>query len=98
MKANNSGIRASVYDKTAKSGTKYANRTFLINKQRTEGNNTYVLLQDGTSNTPLGWVNINDVTTQNIGKQTQSIGKYSVKPTNNGLYSVGVLKPTITST
>ncbi|MDU3185383.1 MAG: N-acetylglucosaminidase, partial [Staphylococcus epidermidis] len=88
VKANNSGIRASVYDKTAKSGTKYANRTFLINKQRTEGNNTYVLLQDGTSNTPLGWVNINDVTTQNIGKQTQSIGKYSVKPTNNGLYSI----------
>ena len=88
VKANNSGIRASVYDKTAKSGTKYANRTFLINKQRTQGNNTYVLLQDGTSNTPLGWVNINDVTTQNIGKQTQSIGKYSVKPTNNGLYSI----------
>ena len=88
VKTNNSGIRASVYDKKAKSGAKYANRTFIINKQRKEGNNTYVLLQDSTRNTPLGWVNINDVTTQNIGNPVKSVGKYTVKQANNGLYSI----------
>lgn len=88
VKANNSGIRTSVYDKTAKSGAKYANRTFVISKQRTEGNNTYVLLQDSTQNTPLGWVNIKDVTSQNLGKQTKSTGKYKVNSENNGLYSI----------
>ena len=66
VKANNTGIRSSVYDKTAKSGTKYADRTFTISKQRTEGDQTYVLLQNTASNTPLGWVNINDVDVQNL--------------------------------
>lgn len=88
VKANNSGIRTSVYDKKAKSGAKYANRTFIVSKQRTEGNNTYVLLQDGTQNTPLGWVNIKDVTSQNIGKQTKSSGQYKVNSSNDGLYSI----------
>lgn len=88
VKANNSGIRTSVYDKKAKSGAKYANRTFIVSKQRTEGNNTYVLLQDGTQNTPLGWVNIKDVTSQNIGKQTKSSGQYKVNSSNYGLYSI----------
>lgn len=88
VKANNSGIRTSVYDKKAKSGAKYANRTFIVSKQRTEGNNTYVILQDGTQNTPLGWVNIKDVTSQNIGKQTKSSGQYKVNSSNDGLYSI----------
>ncbi|MGX0029972.1 glucosaminidase domain-containing protein [Staphylococcus capitis] len=88
VKANNSGIRTSVYYKKAKSGAKYANRTFIVSKQRTEGNNTYVLLQDGTQNTPLGWVNIKDVTSQNIGKQTKSSGQYKVNSSNDGLYSI----------
>lgn len=88
VKANNSGIRTSVYDKKAKSGAKYANRTFIVSKQRTEGNNTYVLLQDGTQNTPLGWVDIKDVTSQNIGKQTKSSGQYKVNSSNDGLYSI----------
>lgn len=88
VKANNSDIRTSVYDKKAKSGAKYANRTFIVSKQRTEGNNTYVLLQDGTQNTPLGWVNIKDVTSQNIGKQTKSSGQYKVNSSNDGLYSI----------
>ena len=88
VKANNSGIRTSVYDKKAKSGAKYANRTFIVSKQRTEGNYTYVLLQDGTQNTPLGWVNIKDVTSQNIGKQTKSSGQYKVNSSNDGLYSI----------
>ncbi|MFK3991649.1 glucosaminidase domain-containing protein [Staphylococcus capitis] len=88
VKANNSGIRTSVYDKKAKSGAKYANRTFIVSKQSTEGNNTYVLLQDGTQNTPLGWVNIKDVTSQNIGKQTKSSGQYKVNSSNDGLYSI----------
>lgn len=88
VKANNSGIRTSVYDKKAKSGAKYANHTFIVSKQRTEGNNTYVLLQDGTQNTPLGWVNIKDVTSQNIGKQTKSSGQYKVNSSNDGLYSI----------
>ena len=57
-------------------------------KQRTEGNNTYVLLQDSTRNTPLGWVNVKDVTSQNIGNQTKATGQYKVSQTNNGLYSI----------
>ena len=88
VKANNSGIRASVFDKKAKSGAKYGNRTYIITKQRTEGNNTYVLLQDSTRNTPLGWVNVKDVTSQNIGNQTKATGQYKVSQTNNGLYSI----------
>ena len=76
VKLNNSGIRSSVYDKTAKSGAKYANRTFTISKQRTEGNQTYVLLQNTVSNTPLGWVNINDINVQNLGNETKETGKY----------------------
>ncbi|MEJ7461903.1 hypothetical protein WL547_13690, partial [Staphylococcus warneri] len=37
---------------------------------------------------PLGWVNIKDVTSQNLGKQTKSTGKYKVNSENNGLYSI----------
>ncbi|MEJ7157556.1 GW dipeptide domain-containing protein, partial [Staphylococcus capitis] len=75
-------------DKTAKSGTKYANRTFTISKQRTEGNQTYVLLQNTVSNTPLGWVNINDINVQNLGNEAKETCKYKVNSNNNGLYSI----------
>ncbi len=88
VKLNNSGIRSSVYDKTAKNGAKYANRTFTISKQRTEGNQTYVLLQNTVSNTPLGWVNINDINVQNLGNEAKETGKYKVNSNNNGLYSI----------
>ena len=88
VKANNTGIRSSVYDKTAKSGTKYADRTFTISKQRTEGDQTYVLLQNTASNTPLGWVNINDVDVQNLGNEAKLTGQYKVNNNNNGLYSI----------
>ena len=88
VKANNTGIRSSVYDKTAKSGTKYADRTFTISKQRNEGDQTYVLLQNTASNTPLGWVNINDVDVQNLGNEAKLTGQYKVNNNNNGLYSI----------
>ncbi len=50
VKPNNTGIRASVYEKTAKNGAKYADRTFYVTKERAHGNETYVLLNN-TSHT-----------------------------------------------
>ncbi|WP_186308245.1 hypothetical protein [Staphylococcus epidermidis] len=47
-----------------------------MNKEGTEGNKRYVVLEDGRSNRGLGWVKINDVRSENIGKQSESIGKY----------------------
>ncbi|PAI73271.1 hypothetical protein APW75_06585, partial [Staphylococcus aureus] len=38
VKPNNTGIRASVYEKTAKNGAKYADRTFYVTKERAHGN------------------------------------------------------------
>ena len=61
VKVNNSGIRTSVYDKAGKNAAKYGNRTFTITKQRTVGNNTYVLLTNHNQNTPIGWYKIKDV-------------------------------------
>ena len=34
VNANNSGARATVYDKTGKNATKYANRTFNVSKEK----------------------------------------------------------------
>lgn len=69
VNANNSGARATVYDKTGKNATKYANRTFNVSKEKTIDGNTYVLLQNTTTNTPLGWFNVKDLKVQNSSSE-----------------------------
>lgn len=88
VKPNNSGIRASVYEKTAKNGAKYADRTFYVTKERAHGNETYVLLNNTSHNIPLGWFNVKDLNVQNLGKEVKTTQKYTVNKSNNGLSMV----------
>ncbi|SGX71973.1 autolysin [Staphylococcus argenteus] len=88
VKANNTGIRASVYEKTAKSGAKYADRTFYVTKQRAHGNETYVLLNNSSHNIPLGWFNVKDLNMQNLGTEVKTSQKYTVNKSNSGLSMV----------
>ncbi|UMT81525.1 glucosaminidase domain-containing protein [Staphylococcus roterodami] len=88
VKANNTGIRASVYEKTAKSGAKYADRTFYVTKQRAHGNETYVLLNNSSHNIPLGWLNVKDLNMQNLGTEVKTTQKYTVNKSNSGLSMV----------
>ncbi|MGE7103943.1 bifunctional autolysin, partial [Staphylococcus aureus] len=85
VKPNNTGIRASVYEKTAKNGAKYADRTFYVTKERAHGNETYVLLNNTSHNIPLGWFNVKDLNVQNLGKEVKTTQKYTVNKSNNGL-------------
>ncbi|MDM5587240.1 bifunctional autolysin [Staphylococcus aureus] len=88
VKPNNTGIRASVYEKTAKNGAKYADRTFHVTKERAHGNETYVLLNNTSHNIPLGWFNVKDLNVQNLGKEVKTTQKYTVNKSNNGLSMV----------
>ncbi|MEO4075269.1 glucosaminidase domain-containing protein [Staphylococcus aureus] len=88
VKPNNTGIRASVYEKTAKNGAKYADRTFYVTKERAHGNETYVLLNNTSHNIPLGWFNVKDLNVQNLGKEVKTTQKYTVNRSNNGLSMV----------
>lgn len=88
VKANNTGIRASVYEKTAKNGAKYADRTFYVTKQRAHGNETYVLLNNSSHNIPLGWFNVKDLNMQNLGTEVKTTQKYTVNKSNSGLSMV----------
>ncbi len=88
VNANNSGARATVYDKTGKNATKYANRTFNVSKEKTIDGNTYVLLQNTTTNTPLGWFNVKDLKVQNSSSEQKTSGTYKINNKNNGLYSI----------
>ncbi len=88
VKPNNTGIRASFYEKTAKNGAKYADRTFYVTKERAHGNETYVLLNNTSHNIPLGWFNVKDLNVQNLGKEVKTTQKYTVNKSNNGLSMV----------
>ncbi|HGZ8053481.1 TPA: glucosaminidase domain-containing protein [Staphylococcus aureus] len=88
VKPNNTGIRASVYEKTAKNGAKYADRTFYVTKERAHGNETYVLLNNTSHNIPLGWFNVKDLNVQNLGKEVKTTQKYTINKSNNGLSMV----------
>ncbi|MFL1420375.1 glucosaminidase domain-containing protein [Staphylococcus ureilyticus] len=88
LNTNNSGIKATVYDKKGKNASKFAGRTYTVTKQRTQGNNTYVLIQNTKQNTPIGWVNTKDINTRNLSKTKAKNGQYTVKATNNGLYAI----------
>ncbi|MBF7028963.1 glucosaminidase domain-containing protein [Staphylococcus kloosii] len=82
------GIKASVYDKTAKDGSKFAGKTFNVTKQRKQGNTTYVLIQNSTNGTPIGWVDTKHINTRNLSKAAAKKGEYVVKSTNSGLYAI----------
>ncbi|PTI45507.1 GW dipeptide domain-containing protein [Staphylococcus succinus] len=84
----NSGIKATVYDEKGKDASKLSGRTYTVTKQRTQGDNTYVLIQNTHKNTPIGWVNTKDINTRNLSKTTAKNGQYTIKATNNGLYAV----------
>lgn len=91
VKVNNSGIRTSVYDKAGKNAAKYGNRTFTITKQRTVGNNTYVLLTNHNQNTPIGWYKIKDVNIKNYGTENRVTNQYRVNSkTKVYIQSLGV--------
>ncbi|MBF7017457.1 glucosaminidase domain-containing protein [Staphylococcus durrellii] len=82
------GIKASVYDKTTKDGSKYAGKTFNVTKQRKQGNTTYVLIQNSTNATPIGWVDTKHINTRSLSKAAAKKGEYVVKSTNSGLYAM----------
>ncbi|RIN35680.1 GW dipeptide domain-containing protein [Staphylococcus succinus] len=84
----NSGVKATVYDEKGKDASKLSGRTYTVTKQRTQGDNTYVLIQNTHKNTPIGWVNTKDINTRNLSKTTAKNGQYTIKATNNGLYAV----------
>ncbi|MEX6127879.1 GW dipeptide domain-containing protein [Staphylococcus saprophyticus] len=88
LNATNSGIKTTVYDPKGKDASKFSGKTFTVTKQCTQGNNTYVLIQNTNQNTPIGWVNTKDINTRNLSKTTAKNGQYTVKATNNGLYAV----------
>ncbi|MFQ3877188.1 GW dipeptide domain-containing protein [Staphylococcus xylosus] len=88
LNTKNSGIKATVYDQKGKDATKLAGKTYNVSKQRTEGNNTYVLIQNVNQNTPIGWINTKDINTRNLSQTNAKNGQYTVKATNNGLYAV----------
>ncbi|MGX0001519.1 GW dipeptide domain-containing protein, partial [Staphylococcus cohnii] len=88
LDTNNSGIKTTVYDKKGKNASKFAGRTYTVTKQRTQGNNTYVLIQNTKQNTPIGWVNTKDINTRDLSKTKAKSGQYTVKATNNGLYAI----------
>ena len=84
----NSGIKTKVNDTKSKDASKLSGRTFNITKQRTQDDNTYVLIQNSNQNTPLGWVNTKDINTRDLSKTSAKNGQFTVKSTNNGLYAV----------
>ncbi|RIL99285.1 autolysin [Staphylococcus equorum] len=84
----NSGIKTKVNDTKAKDVSKLSGRTFNVTKQRTQGDNTYVLIQNSNQNTPLGWVNTKDINTRDLSKTSAKNGQFTIKSTNNGLYAV----------
>ncbi|UEX89513.1 N-acetylmuramoyl-L-alanine amidase [Staphylococcus ratti] len=87
LKPTTSGIRATIYDPTAKEASQHADRTYKITKTASANNQNFVLLQN-TNNTPLGWFKVEDVVTRNLGKEVPAAGQYMVNSNNNGLYSV----------
>ncbi|HHU6750615.1 TPA: GW dipeptide domain-containing protein [Staphylococcus pseudintermedius] len=88
LNTKNSGVKASIYDKTAKDAAKWAGQTYKITKTASANNEDYVLLQNHTGGTPLGWFNVKDVTTRSLGAETAVKGSYTVNSKTSGLYSM----------
>ncbi|MCG7339347.1 glucosaminidase domain-containing protein, partial [Staphylococcus sp. ACRSN] len=88
LSTQNSGLKTTVFDEQGKDASKFAGKTYTITKQRTQGNNTYVLIQNTNQKTPIGWINTKDINTRNLSKAEAKKGQYTIKPTNNGLYAI----------
>ncbi|MFH0717238.1 GW dipeptide domain-containing protein [Staphylococcus delphini] len=88
LNTQNSGIKASIYDKTAKDAAKWAGQTYKIMKTASANNEDYVLLQNNTGGTPLGWFYAKDVTTRSLGAETAVKGSYTVNSKTSGLYAM----------
>lgn len=88
LNTQNSGIKASIYDKTAKDASKWAGQTYKIMKTASANNEDYVLLQNNTGGTPLGWFYAKDVTTRSLGAETAVKGSYTVNSKTSGLYAM----------
>ncbi|MCD8900506.1 glucosaminidase domain-containing protein [Staphylococcus gallinarum] len=88
LNTQNSGIKTTVFDEQGKDASKFSGKTYTISKQRTQGDNTYVLIQNTNQKTPIGWVNTKDINTRNLTKAEAKKGQYTIKPTNNGLYAI----------
>lgn len=88
LNTNNSGIKASIYDKTAKSAARWAGQTYKIMKTASANNEDYVLLQNNTGGTPLGWFYAKDVTTRSLGAEKSVRGTFNVNSKTSGLYSM----------
>ena len=46
LNTQNSGIKTTVFDEQGKDASKFSGKTYTITKQRTQGDNTYVLIQN----------------------------------------------------
>ncbi|GGI30371.1 SH3-like domain-containing protein [Staphylococcus chromogenes] len=87
LKPTTSGMRATIYDSTAKDAKQYANRTYKVTKTASANNQNFVLLQSA-NNTPLGWFKAEDVNTRALGKEVPTSGQYTVNATTSGLYAI----------
>ncbi len=88
LKSSTEGIRASIYDKTAKNAAQFTDRTYKIAKTASNQNRNYVLLQNADGRTPLGWFNANDVILRSLGAEKPMHGQYKVNDKTAGLYSI----------
>ncbi|UXS67293.1 N-acetylmuramoyl-L-alanine amidase [Staphylococcus chromogenes] len=87
LKPTTSGMRATIYDQTAKDAKQYADRTYKVTKTASANNQNFVLLQSA-NNTPLGWFKAEDVNTRALGKELPTSGQYTVNATTSGLYAI----------
>lgn len=88
VNSTNDGIRSSIYDASGKHAKQYANKTYVVTKEKKLDDNTYVLLSSTSGNTPLGWYNVKDLNIKNLDEEQKVKGTYTVNQNNNGLYTI----------
>ena len=88
VNSTNDGIRSSIYDASGKHAKQYANKTYVVTKEKKSDDNTYVLLSSTSGNTPLGWYNVKDLNIKNLDKEQKVKGTYTVNQNNKGLYTI----------
>ena len=88
VNSTNDGIRSSIYDASGKHAKQYANKTYVVTKEKKLDDNTYVLLSSTSGNTPLGWYNVKDLNIKNLDKEQKVKGTYTVNQNNKGLYTI----------
>ena len=88
VNSTNDGIRSSIYDASGKHAKQYANKTYVVTKEKKLDDHTYVLLSSTSGNTPLGWYNVKDLNIKNLDEEQKVKGTYTVNQNNNGLYTI----------